>query len=106
MELLADAGRAVLGELQLGKVPHCQGRGQETQKGLEVAGQEEGTKPEGTLKCPEQRLSLQPIYLPHLQHHSLDDSSGQPSTFQPDIIMPSKHQEGVERLSNSILPGP
>lgn len=52
MELIADAGRAGPGELQVGGVPHCQGRGQETPKGLEVTRQEEETKPRRYIKMP------------------------------------------------------
>ena len=49
------------GSYNWGQCPHCQGRGQEPQEGLEVAAQEEGMKPAGASKSCKQTRSLQPI---------------------------------------------
>lgn len=61
-------GKLLLGQLQLGRVPHCRARGQEARELARSQGNraEEGTKPVGTSKCPEQsqRFSSLPSSTP------------------------------------------
>lgn len=56
-------GKPLLGQLQLGRLPHCQVRVRRpgSWQGLGVAGQAEGMKPLVTSKRPEQSQLLQLI---------------------------------------------
>lgn len=74
-------GKLLLGQLQLGRLPHCQVRGQEAQEltgswGSRAGG---GNEAIGYLKMTKSVASAH--YLPHLHKHSLHHSSRQPSPF-------------------------